>query len=172
MTRDPREPTTAGAVHWRRLERLYERAPVNEYFRPTISIRDGEADLSLVVRPDFFHAANAIHGVVYFKLIDDAAFFAVASRVADVFVLTAQLTVNFAKPVSEGRLTAFGRVTSEEGRHFNAEAMILDEAGSMVGRGSGVFVRSKILLAGIPGYADDSAVAEASLGATAPLRSL
>ena len=162
-----RAPIPGGATHWLRLERLYRGAPVNEYFEPTIAIRDGEADISLVVRPDFFHAANAIHGVVYFKLIDDAAFFAVASRVPDVFVLTAQLTVNFAKPVSEGRLTAFGRVTAEEGRHFNAEATILDEAGAIVGRGNGVFVRSKIPLSGIPGYADDLVDVEPSRDARA-----
>lgn len=143
-------------LHWRRLERLYLGAPINEYFRPTIAVRDGEADVGVVVRPDFFHAAAAMHGAVYFKLIDDAAFFAVASRVMDVFVLTAQLTVNFAKPVTSGRLTAYGKVTSEEGRRFNAEATILDDAGIVVGSGGGVFVRSKIPLSGIPGYADDS----------------
>jgi uncharacterized protein (TIGR00369 family) len=149
-------PATALEIaHWRRLERLYNDAPINEYFQPTITIRDGEADVSVVVRPDFFHAADAMHGAVYFKLIDDAAFFAVASRVPDVFVLTAQLTVHFAKPVTSGRLTAIGKVTAEEGRHFNAEASIVDESGAIVGSGSGVFVRSKIPLAGIRGYADD-----------------
>ena len=147
-----RAVTDDAQLHRRRLERLYEGAPVNQYFKPTIAIRDGEADIGIVVRPDFFHAANAIHGVVYFKLIDDAAFFAVASRVSDVFVLTAQLTVNFAKPVTDGRLTAFGKITGQEGRRFTAEATILDESGSVVGSGSGVFVRSKIPLARLPGY--------------------
>ncbi len=144
----------ADSLHWRRLERLYRGAPINEYFQPTITVRDGEADVGIVVRPDFFHAAAAMHGAVYFKLIDDAAFFAVASRVADVFVLTAQLTVNFAKPVTAGRLTAFGKVTAEDGRHFKAEASIADENGTIVGSGTGVFVRSKIPLATIAGYAD------------------
>ena len=143
--------------HWRRLERLYLGAPINEYFQPTIVVRDGEADVSVVVRRDFFHAADAMHGAVYFKLIDDAAFFAVASRVDDVFVLTAQLTVNFAKPVTGGRLTAFGKVTGQEGRRFHAEASIVDESGDVVGSGSGVFVRSKIPLATVPGYGDDHA---------------
>jgi uncharacterized protein (TIGR00369 family) len=138
--------------HWRRLERLYRGAPINEYFQPTITVRDGEADVAVVVRPDFFHAAAAIHGAVYFKLIDDAAFFAVASRVSDVFVLTAQLTVNFVKPVTAGRLTAFGKVTAEAGRHFKAEASIVDENGTIVGSGAGVFVRSKIPLSTIADY--------------------
>lgn len=140
--------------HWRRLERLYQGAPVNEYFQPTIAVRDGEADIVIDVRPDFFHAANAIHGVVYFKLIDDAAFFAVASRVPDVFVLTAQLTVNFNKPVVAGRLTAFGKVTGVEGRRFFAEASIVDGDGIVVGTGTGVFVRSKIPLSSISGYSE------------------
>jgi uncharacterized protein (TIGR00369 family) len=139
-------------LHFRRLERLYRGAPVNEYFLPTIAIRDGEADIAIDVRQDFFHAANAIHGVVYFKLIDDAAFFAVASRVPDVFVLTAQLTVNFNRPVMAGRLTAFGKVTGVEGRRFFAEASILDADGNVVGAGTGVFVRSKIPLSTISGY--------------------
>jgi len=149
--------TTEAQLHWRRLERLYLGAPINEYFQPTIVVRDGEADVSLIVRRDFFHAADAMHGAVDFKLIDDASFFAVASRVLDVFVLTAQLTVNFAKPVAAGRLTAYGKVTREEGRHFDAEATILDDEGRVVGSGSGVFVRSKIPLAGISGYADEPA---------------
>lgn len=142
-------------LHWRRLERLYRDAPINAYFQPTIVVRDGEADVAVVVRPDFFHAANAMHGAVYFKLIDDAAFFAVASRVTDVFVLTAQLTVNFAKPVTAGRLTAYGKVTGGEGRRLIAEASIVDEGGVVVGSGSGVFVRSTIPLAGLRGYLED-----------------
>jgi hypothetical protein len=36
-----------------------------------------------LVRPDFFHAAHAVHGSVYFKALDDAAFFAVASLVQE-----------------------------------------------------------------------------------------
>lgn len=152
MTTNPNVAMASENSHWRRLERLYRGAPINEYFQPTITVRDGEADVAVVVRPDFFHAAAAIHGAVYFKLIDDAAFFAVASRVSDVFVLTAQLTVNFAKPVTAGRLTAFGKVTAEEGRHFKAEASIVDENGTIVGSGAGVFVRSKIPLSTIADY--------------------
>ena len=75
--------------HFRRLERMYRAAPANEYFRPDISIEEGTAEVRLVVRPDFFHAASAVHGSVYFKLLDDATFFAASSLVDDVFVLTA-----------------------------------------------------------------------------------
>ena len=59
-------------AHYRRLEHMYRAAPANEYFRPEIRIDDGTAEVRLTVRPDFFHAANAVHGSVYFKLLDDA----------------------------------------------------------------------------------------------------
>jgi len=153
MSREPSDDSRS--AHWRRLERLYHGAPINEYFRPQMRVRAGEADVRMVVRPDFFHAANAMHGSVYFKLLDDAAFFAVASLVEDVFVLTATMTVTFTKPVSGGVLTASGRVTGQEGHRFTAEASIVDEGGSGVGHGTGIFVRSRIPLASLHGFADE-----------------
>ena len=136
--------------HWRRLERLYHGAPINAYFRPHMTVRSGEAEVTMAVRPDFFHAANAMHGAVYFKLLDDAAFFAVASLVEDFFILTASMTVTFTRPVSGGVLVATGRVTGQEGRTFSAESSIIDEAGHNVGHGTGTFVRSRIPLSTLP----------------------
>ena len=65
--------------HYRKLERMYLSAPVNDivYKGITIEISDGKAELSLQIDPKFFHAANAIHGSVYFKMLDDAAFIAI-----------------------------------------------------------------------------------------------
>ena len=75
--------------HYRKLERMYLGASINDYFRPAMTVSDGSARVVIPVRKDFFHAAGAVHGSVYFKAMDDAAFFAAASIVADVFVLTA-----------------------------------------------------------------------------------
>jgi acyl-coenzyme A thioesterase PaaI-like protein len=47
-----------------------------------------KTDSSGVVLPHH-HSIHAVHGSVYFKALDDAAFFAVNSLVEDVFVLTA-----------------------------------------------------------------------------------
>ncbi len=59
--------------HHRKLERLYAAAPTNVYYRPIISVGAGVAEIQIDVRADFFHAAAAVHGSVYFKLLDDAA---------------------------------------------------------------------------------------------------
>ena len=91
---------------------MYQAAPANEYFRPAIRIDEGTAEVRLTVRPDFFHAANAVHGSVYFKLLDDATFFAASSLVDGVFVLTASFNIYFLRPISAGVMTARGTVVS------------------------------------------------------------
>src|SRR5262249_45316392 len=98
--------------HHRRLEAMYRSAPTNRFFSNlTVSIAEGTAEVAFDVRDDMHHAAGALHGCFYFKPLDDAAFFAANSLVADVFVLTAEFTVQFFRPVVAGRITAKGQVT-------------------------------------------------------------
>ena len=139
--------------HFRKLERLYASAPINAYFAPRLSVSEGRAEVSIPVRPDFFHAAHAVHGSVYFKALDDAAYFAVNSLVTDVFVLTVTYNVYLTRPVTAGVMSATGRVVNRSRNLFIAEAEILDDQGRSVGRGSGSFMRSAIPLSPSVGYA-------------------
>jgi uncharacterized protein (TIGR00369 family) len=139
--------------HFKKLERMYASAPINAYFAPRLTVGEGRAEISMAVRPDFFHAARAVHGSVYFKALDDAAFFAVNSLVTDVFVLTVSYNVYLTRPVTEGVMTATGRVVSRSKNLFIAEAEIIDGRGRSVGRGSGSFMRSAIPLSPAVGYA-------------------
>jgi len=138
--------------HFRKLERMYLSAPVNEYYAPEIHISKGEAQVTIPVRPDFFHAANAVHGAVYFKLLDDSAFFAANSLVKDVFVLTVSYTVYFTRPVSEGVMKASGKVVQASRRLIIAESVVVDSKEREIARGSGTFLPSKISLADVIGY--------------------
>lgn len=138
--------------HFRRLERMYRSAPTNAYFRPEIRIGEGRAEVELAVRPDFFHAASAVHGSIYFKVLDDATFFAASSLVDDVFVLTTSFTVYFLRPVSAGVMTARGTVVSRSSRLLIGEGVIVDSEGREVGRGSGTFMPSRVPLDERLGY--------------------
>ena len=138
--------------HHRRLERMYLSAPANEYFRPEIRIGEGRAEVRLVVRPDFFHAASAVHGSVYFKLLDDATFFAASSLVDDVFVLTASFNIYFLRPISSGTMTARGTVVSRTNRLLIGEGVIMDDDDREIARGSGTFMPSKVSLNERLGY--------------------
>lgn len=138
--------------HFRKLEHMYLSAPANDYFRPTILVAEGTAEIAVTVRKDFYHAAGAVHGVVYFKLLDDAAYFAANSLVDDVFVLTSSLTSHLIRPVTEGEMKAVGRVVHQSSRVIIADAEVFDHEGRQLARGTGTFMRSRIALTGDIGY--------------------
>ena len=132
--------------HYRRLERMYAAAPTNLYFKPRLRIESGRAELEIDVREDFHHSAGAMHGVIYFKALDDSTFFAANSLVEDVFVLTAKMEIDFLRPVVSGTVRALGKVDSQDERRIYASAELFDGDGQVVGRGRGIFARSKIAL--------------------------
>jgi uncharacterized protein (TIGR00369 family) len=140
-------------AHFRRLERMYASAPINEYFAPHLHIAEpGAAELRMTMRPDFHHAARAAHGAVYFKALDDATFFAANSLVEDVFVLTVSFNLYLTRPVSEGEIVARGRVVSQSRRLYIAEGVLEDRRGREIARGSGAFMPSTIALSEEIGY--------------------
>jgi len=138
--------------HFRRLERMFNSAPINEFFHPMLNVSEGRAEVIIPVRPDFFHAAGAVHGAVYFKAMDDAAFFAVASLFDDVFPLTVTFNVYLLRPISEGELRAVGEVVHRSQRLYISEAQLFDAQGRQIGRGSGAFMKSQIPLTPEIGY--------------------
>src|SRR5881275_2690744 len=139
--------------HFRRLERMYASAPINEFFAPRLHIPEaGVAELRMMIRPDFHHAAGAAHGAVYFKALDDATFFATNSVVEDVFVLTVSFNLYLTRAVSEGEVIARGRVTSRSKRLYLAEGTIEDSRGREIARGSGAFMPSTVALGPEIGY--------------------
>lgn len=143
---------TSPEGHFRKLERMYAKAPINRYYEPVLRISEGRAELTIAVKPEFFHAANAVHGSVYFKALDDAAFFAANSYVTDVFVLTVSFTVYLTRPISEGEMRATGTVVHRSKNLIVAESVLLDSRGRQIARGSGTFMRSQTPLAPDIGY--------------------
>ena len=139
--------------HYRKLERMYASAPINAFFQPVMRVSQGQAVVTTTVRRDFFHAANAVHGALYLKMLDDTAFFAVNSLVDDVFVLTVSLNAYLVRPVTDGELKAVGRVVHRSRRLYVAESQLTDSDGKEIARGSGTFVPSDIPLSPEIGYA-------------------
>jgi len=143
------------ALHYRALERLYRAAPVNRLFPSTLAIpREGRSRLVFAVEPAVFHAAGAAHGTIYFKMLDDAAFYAANSLVTDRFLLTTSFNLHFTKPVRGGEVVAEGRWISGRKRVLVAESRLVDADGDEIGRGTGTFMRSRIPLSRLDGYAN------------------
>lgn len=143
-------------LHHRALERLYASAPVNHLFDSELEITgEGRSRLIFNVTPQSYHAAGAAHGTIYFKMLDDAAFYAANTLVTDRFLLTTSFNLHFTKPVREGKVIAEGHWVSGKRRVFVAESRLIDEEGDEIGRGTGTFMRSHISLSGLPGYRTD-----------------
>lgn len=138
--------------HYRKLEQMYLAAPINAFYSPTIWVTHGEAEITIAVKTEFYHAANAVHGSVYFKLLDDSSFFAVNSLIEGYFALTASYTTYLLRPITQGVMRATGKVVYAGARSFVAESVVVDSDGNEIARGSGNFVTSKIKLDPDMGY--------------------
>jgi uncharacterized protein (TIGR00369 family) len=147
-------PDSGAAAHFRALESLYRHAPVNRLFESRLEIvEQGFARIRFTVAEDLYHAAGAAHGTLYFKMMDDAAFYACNSLVTDRFLLTTAFNLLFTRPLKGGEAVAEGRWASGRRRVFVGEARLFDATGEEAARGTGTFMRSHIPLSGLDGYA-------------------
>ena len=141
------------ATHWRALESLYASAPVNRLFDSQLTITgEGRARIAFVIDERYYHAAGAAHGTIYFKMLDDAAFYAANTLITDRFLLTTSFNLHFTRPIKRGPVVAEGQWISGRRRVLVAEARLLDHEGEEIGRGTGTFMRSHIALSSLPGY--------------------
>ena len=151
-------PLSGAEPHYRALESLYASAPINLLFPSRLRVTGpGTARIEFEVDSRIYHAAGAAHGTIYFKMLDDGAFYAANSLVSDRFLLTTAFNLLFTKPLKAGPIIAEGRWLSGKRRVYVAEARLVDGEGEEVGRGTGTFMRSTISLTSLPGYAEAGA---------------
>ena len=138
--------------HFRALENMYASAPCNRYYSPKLAVSKGAAEVVIRVREKFFHSAGATHGSVYFKALDDAAFFACNSLVKDFLVLTVSFNVYLTRPISAGFMKSIGEVVNRSRNFMVAESKLFDSKGREIARGNGGFTKSNIRLSSGAGY--------------------
>ena len=143
--------------HFRRLEKMYLKSNVNQnlYESTEVLIENKKATISIEISDKYFHALGAIHGSVYFKLLDDAAFFAANSVVTDKFLLTSNFNINLIRPANKGRITAIGELNFQSKNLFIANASLRNEQGKEIAFGTGHFMKSQIELTEKIGYRDE-----------------
>ncbi len=139
-------------IHFTKLERMYENHPLNKFFKARIDVNEKKSLVTLPISEKLFHAANAVHGSVYFKALDDAAFFAANSIVGDVFLLTTSFNIYLTRPISSGEMRAVGTLVNFNNTQLIAEAVLYDSDNREIARGSGVYVKSRLKLTNAMGY--------------------
>jgi len=137
--------------HFRKLEHMYYSAPINQIYKPKLVIAKGEATVTMEVKREYFHALEAVHGAIYFKMLDDAAFFAANSLMLESFALTTDFNLRFLKPITQGILVSKGKLVLAANTLFVAEARLFND-GKEVAFGSGSFFKSRHQLKPEYGY--------------------
>lgn len=134
--------------HFQKLENAFHSAKINRipYRGMTLKVSEEAAEITYPVSSDFFHKMEALHGSVYFKMLDDAAYFAVNSIVPEYFVLTTSFSIDLLRPVVSGTLIATGSVSFSSKNHWIAEAVLTDDRGRKIAIGKGRFVKSRFIL--------------------------
>lgn len=134
--------------HFQTLENVYHSAKINRipFKGMTLRVNHEAAELTYSVSSDFFHKMEALHGSVYFKMLDDAAYFAVNSIVPEYFVVTTSFSIDLLRPVNKGILTAKGTVSFTSKNLWIAEAVLTDDRGRKIAVGTGRFAKSRFTL--------------------------
>ena len=140
--------------HFNKLRNMYLQANINTmiFDTTTCEISLKRSEISLNITEKYFHALGAIHGSVYFKLLDDAAFFAASSVVEDFFVLTTSFAINITKPVNKKNIKAIGNIRFDSKNLIVAESTLYNDKGKEIAFGTGNFSKSKIFLKNTEGY--------------------
>tara|TARA_B100001093_G_scaffold495956_1_gene541047 strand:+ start:1122 stop:1565 length:444 start_codon:yes stop_codon:yes gene_type:complete len=133
-------------AHYKKLENIYLNANLNKkiYSNTEIIISKNYSEIKMPIKEDYFHALKAIHGSVYFKMLDDAAFFAAQSEVEDYMLLTTNFNITFKMPVPNGYIKSIGTLCSGSEKEFTAESIMYNSKNEIVAFGNGIFKKSKI----------------------------
>jgi acyl-coenzyme A thioesterase PaaI-like protein len=87
------------------LTAMYKAAPVCGIFNQhniTFDAETGNTTLHFTPDTKHCHTAGSLHGSGYFKLLDDASFFAAQAHITDNFIFTVSFNTYFIKAVVPG----------------------------------------------------------------------
>ena len=142
----------SGDDHFVRLANMYHSANVNQSIPSCLTVQKGQAEVHMRVSSAYWHSAEGMHGCVYFKGLDDAAFFAANSMESSGLLMTAGFEVTLMRMVSNPSVKALGYFERREGRKLWARSELFDDHDNLVAKGSGLFIVSDIELMTIDDY--------------------
>lgn len=139
--------------HFERLVEMYRRAPIHNFYEGiAMTLETKKATITLPIDERYFHAAMSAHGSVYFKLLDDAAYFACQTEVKDFFIVTTTFSIELLRPITTGVITAEGTMDFDGKQTFFGASKLFDEKGRICGIGQGQFLKSRMPISEVDGY--------------------
>ena len=121
----------------------YLKHPMHHNLNMNVELGKNSATITMTIHDSVINLVGILHGAIYFKLIDDACFFAALSAQESSFVATSNMTIHYLKPASKGVLIAHAKMITKQGRKYLCECEIKDEEGTIYTYGSGSFIEPK-----------------------------
>jgi uncharacterized protein (TIGR00369 family) len=121
----------------------YINHPMHKPLNMSVALKEKSAKITMSVHSSVLNFVGILHGSIYFKLMDDACFFAVIATNQSSFVVTSNMTVNYIKPVSEGMIITHASVITKRGRLYLCESHITNLEGSILAHATGSFIEPK-----------------------------
>ena len=107
-----------------------------------IAAEHGAVTLGLRIRDDLRQIHGVLHGGAIASLIDTATAFAIVTQLTQPEKFTTvDLTVNYLKPLIEGKATAQARVVRSGRRLLTVTAEVCDDAGSLAAIAVSTYIR-------------------------------
>ena len=138
--------------HFKKIINGYKSAPINQLYKPKMNLSLGKSIIQIKILQQFHHSANSLHGSIYFKMLDDAAWAASNTYVEDVFLFTYNFNIFLTKPVSKGLITSKGMLVEKKDKKYIAKSYLFDNNDNEIANGSGIFMRSNYLLKDAIGF--------------------
>lgn len=104
---------------------------------------DGQKAISEVIALDKFEGYHGIyHGGIISTILDEIMIKAVLAE--DIYVVTAEMTVRFKKPVYTGdKLKFTGWITNNKGRIYFTKGEVVNQSGEICATATGKYIEAK-----------------------------
>ncbi|MAH80363.1 MAG: thioesterase [Rickettsiales bacterium] len=138
--------------HYKKLENIYYKAEFNMILKPIITISEARCEIKSIYSEIVHHAADAAHGSMIFKTLDDSAYFAANSLEFDEFLVTVSYNMHFVRPIFNDEIISIGTVKEQNRHHIIAESKSVNKEGKTVAFGIGTFTKSNVKLETLKHY--------------------
>lgn len=130
---------------WARLSKLLPFAPINKLYQPhNLQVGRGTASLEMPVLPQFFNGGMTVHGSVFFKGLDETAWFAANSLASEFAFATTSFSTYLLRLVRKGNLQVKAHVVSATKNLVVVDAEMFNDGDAVVAKGTGTFQPTSI----------------------------
>lgn len=130
-------------IHHKKLENLYLKNQSDALYETGISIREGEVEIISSIGRQHCNLDGTILSTVCSLFLQQAAEFAVNSKVSTFFVMAEHFNYYLSNVLAQDKLITRARFLHKSGNQFFAESIIIDSNRTEIARGNGVFIISK-----------------------------